>query len=324
MAALFGCITVSNAQSTLVATLSHGSDVSMFYGTYALRDAHEQAESGDIINLSDGAFQAVDITKAITLRGAGISTTKPTFIVNDFGIEIPSDDANRFTMEGIRCTGTMNVRGSFKDPSFSKCQYKGVDINCYYDEGFIENAMFANCKITDFCNIYHGTIQFVNSYLTNCYRIYDGSGATYLNCVMNQYDLSLLSASQLYNCILFWNEDYTSGYRLPNSSMAYNCVAVNFDSPYADLTSSPGCTTATFNEVFKNFTGKYDDNQTFELISEAQKSYLGIDGTQVGLYGGVLSFTTIPSYPQFTKMDVAGKTTTDGKLSVDIEIGAGQ
>ena len=31
--------TMSFAQSTLVATLSHGSNITMYYGTYALRDA---------------------------------------------------------------------------------------------------------------------------------------------------------------------------------------------------------------------------------------------------------------------------------------------
>ena len=64
--------TATFAQNTLVATLTHGDNISIYYGVNALREAHEAATSGDIINLSGGAFPAVDITKGITLRGAGI------------------------------------------------------------------------------------------------------------------------------------------------------------------------------------------------------------------------------------------------------------
>ena len=51
---------VSYAQQ-LVATLTHGEDVSMFYGAYAYRDAMAAAVDGDVINLSGGGFQALVI-----------------------------------------------------------------------------------------------------------------------------------------------------------------------------------------------------------------------------------------------------------------------
>ena len=323
MAAFFGCITVSNAQSTLVATLSHGSDVTMFYGAYALRDALEKAESGDVINLSNGAFQAANITKGITLRGTGIDSTIPTYIVNDLEINIPSDDANRFTMEGIRCTGTMRIRGTFSDPCFLKCQFHVADVGNY--EAHIENSMFANCKITESYEISHATAQFVNCYLGYCSGMYEESSATYLNCVMRQGGyLYNLGFSHLYNCILYNYDNWGYNYNIPSNSLAFNCVAINYDTPYAELVSHPNCTTSTLTEVFKDFTGEYSDEQTFELTDGAKTKFLGTDGTQVGLYGGTLSYTSTPSYPQFTKMKVDGKTSTDGKLGVDIEVGAGQ
>lgn len=325
MAALFGCFASSRAQSTLVATLSHGNDVSMYYGAYALRDALEKAESGDIINLSDGAFQAVDITKAITLRGTGIDNKMPTYIVNDFNINIPTEDTNRFTMEGIRCSGNMYLRGKFKDAAFSKCQYSYVELG-YYDEDFIENAMFANCKIIDRYQLCHGSVHFVNCYLGNCDRYYDTASATFLNCVMNQEYLSNLPYSQIENCIIFWKETTygSSAYSIPTTSLAYNCVAINHENAYNDLVSSSGCVASTFAEVFKNFTGEYSDESNFKLTDEAKTKFLGLDGKQVGLYGGILPYNSTPSYPRFTKMDVSSKTTTDGKLNVNIEVASGQ
>ncbi|MBQ8463977.1 MAG: hypothetical protein IJ544_07685 [Prevotella sp.] len=74
-------------------------------------------------------------------------------------------------------------------------------------------------------------------------------------------------------------------------------------------------------EVFKTLTGTtYNDSETFELTDEASTTLLGIDGTQVGIYGGNMPFDSTPSNPQITKCNVAAKSTADGKLSVDITV----
>ena len=82
----------SFAQNTVVASLSHGTETTIFYGSNALKDAVAAAESGDVINLSAGTFYASDISKGITLRGTGIDIDEPTYIVNDFVIEIPAEE----------------------------------------------------------------------------------------------------------------------------------------------------------------------------------------------------------------------------------------
>ena len=112
---LMGCIGAM-AQNTLVATLSHDSEITMYYGAYALRDAVNAAQSGDIINISGGAFLSVDITKAITLRGTGIDDPAPSYISGNFSINKPAEVENRFTMEAIRCRGQIYMWGAFKSP----------------------------------------------------------------------------------------------------------------------------------------------------------------------------------------------------------------
>ena len=139
--------TMSYAQNTLVATLSHEENITMYYGTYALRDAVNAAVSGDVINLSGGAFQAVNITKGITLRGTGIDDAAPSYISGDFTINVATDDANRLSMEGIRCTGTITMQGTFNSPYFVKCQFYSFDYN---SNSTIKNAMFGNCRIRTF------------------------------------------------------------------------------------------------------------------------------------------------------------------------------
>ena len=323
--------TATFAQNTLVATLTHGENVSMFYGTYALRDAHNAAVSGDVINLSGGGFQKVDITKAITLRGTGIDASVPTSIVSEFIIAIPSDDANRFSMEGIRCQGTVHLRGTYENPYFMKCQFPSVYID---DKPTIKNAMFVNCKNTNSFSLEGtSTVQFVNSYVSGFSNNSEStSSASFINCVIflpNEYMASYMRSCQLMNCILSYNHNnryYSSS--LPSTSIATNCVAINDNGKMSNVFNNsqvnPGCGHQLYSEVFKDFTGTYTDAQTFELTESAKTQLLGTDGTQVGLYGGLMPYTSVPAYPRITKMNVASKTTADGKLSVEIEVSAAE
>ena len=78
----------------------------------------------------------------------------------------------------------------------------------------------------------------------------------------------------------------------------------------------------TIKSVFKTYNGTdgFSFNELYELTDEAKTKYIGTDGTQVGLHGG-MGFDLVPSTLQITKCEVAPRSTTDGKLSVSIEVG---
>lgn len=57
-----------------LATLNHNDSITVYYGMNALQQAHASAVNGDIITLSSGIFNSVNITKAVTIRGAGAWT----------------------------------------------------------------------------------------------------------------------------------------------------------------------------------------------------------------------------------------------------------
>jgi hypothetical protein len=109
--------------------------------------------------------------------------------------------------------------------------------------------------------------------------------------------------------------------------MAMNCISTTFNCNNSGLFSN--LSTAAINcryvasGLFKTFTGSSDSTE-FELTDEAKATYLGTDGKEVGMYGGDLPYSSTPSYPQITKMNVANKTTADGKLSVEIEVSAAE
>lgn len=315
------------SQNTLVATLTHGESINMYYGTYALRDAMNAAVSGDVINLSGGSFQAVNITKAVTLRGAGIDNANPTYILGDYTINIDSVDSSRLLMEGLRNTGTIGMAGTFNSPYFVKSIFYSFD---YDSSATIKNALFTNCRITKQYSIRGwSSTQFVNSFISGFGNVTDNSSATFANCIilpnLEGNFPGDIGFSSLVNCIIYLERYLGYGdVRLPSSTTATSCVSIGYGTLFGNNPANTGNKQATFAEIFEDFEGTYSDDELFELTDEARTKFLGTDGTEVGLYGGLMPYNTTPSYPQIKKMNVAKKSTADGKLSVEIEVNAVQ
>lgn len=320
--------TFTYAQTSLLATLSHDGNITTFYGANALRDAHEAAVSGDVITLSSGTFQATNITKAITLRGAGMKMnaelmSEPSVILGDFNIEIPETDVNTLTIEGIYHNYTITVKCVLKNATFLKCRLGNVEI--YYDHHiYMEECTFIHSETMGrfIAHTDASTVTFINSVI----RVNDRVNGIkeFTNCIVLSNNASNIYGSSCKNCIFLFKEDYTYiGFR-GNNSIEYNCIA-NQPSAFNNNSNSTN-RYVPLEEIFKtpmNLDTNIDD-WDFELTDEAKTTYLGIDGTEVGIYGGSLPFDPTPTNPQITKFNVASKTTADGKLSVDIEIKAAE
>ena len=122
--------TMSFAQSSVLATLSHEGEISTFYGVTALKSAVEAAENGDVITLSSGQFNAVDISKTITLRGAGMSVStdsinshEATIIQGAFTISQADTIEGRIVMEGLYFGQAVSYEGVLKNAQFLKCRF---------------------------------------------------------------------------------------------------------------------------------------------------------------------------------------------------------
>lgn len=302
------CVVMSFAQNMLVATLTHGDEIKMYYGSYAYQQAMNNAAHGDVINLSGGGFQATNITKAVSLRGAGIDSGNPTYIINDFNVQIPSTTTERLSAEGIYFSGTMIVTDTLMNAYFLKSylNYFNATTNSH---GSVKNAVFANCKVMQSSINHNSTVQYINSYVGK-FSNSSNSPTAFINCTISS-SLVNFNVSTFLNSI-FVDSGSTS---LSSTNIANNNVSVN--NGY------------TFKNIVNGSNNKYAEKSIFidedplnDLTEEAKAEYLGGDGTPVGMYGGTLPFNTTPSYPQITKMNVANKTTADGKLSVEIEVSA--
>lgn len=305
------CSVSAFAQNTLVATLTHGDEVSMFYGTNALQQACSAATHGDVINLSGGKFQSTKITKAVAVRGTGIHDANPTYIVNGFEVEIPANVTEKLSFEGCRITSMMTIKGTLSNAYFLKNSLAGVSV--YSSNGKMDNGMFVNCDVYGMSLYGQSTAQIINSYVENFSN--SGKLASFVNCVVNtNANPAIYKNSQFVSCIMY----QTNGYCFPSTSTAINCVGLDANKKaFRDMSLKENCSYAGM-DIFQ------ESNVWKDLTDEAKAKYLGIDGTPVGKFGGMIPYDMTPSYPQITKMNVAAKTTADGKLSVEIGVSAAQ
>lgn len=315
------------SQSALIATLTHEGNISTFYGASALQQAHAAAADGDIITLSSGTFQSVNITKGVTIRGAGMqfldNGAEPTIITGAFDIgSVNAGPVQNLTFEGIYTNSIVQYRCEVINATFLKCRFNSFGQNF----GRLTNAQFIHCRVGNGlqlngsssatcigCVIWNPS---TNSVSYNSFQMQ--------NCVLYNGDSwDGFQNSSLRNCILIANREYA----IPSSTNVYNCVDVYEDegtSLFENVPNSTNKRVQGLSNILKSGTMTYGDSFTYELTDEALATYLGSDGTQVGIYGGNLPFDATPTNPQIKKCNVASRSTADGKLSVEIEVSSAQ
>ena len=315
------------AQGSLLATLNHEGTISTFYGSQAWKNAHDAAANGDVITLSSGTFPAVNITKAITVRGAGMgidstAVSEPTVITGDFTINIAEPGSNRLTLEGIYSNHTISYL-NVVNPLFLKCRLKNV--TTYNGSAVLKDASFIHCRIAeDFDLVTNCSASCVNSVI----QVPTSNSSTtsnfeFINCCLIG-DMGSVRSSSFKNCII---SDNVNSHYISSSCTAYNCVCLTANNYFRYITNATNKSLTEYATLFKTYPGgplALLDSETFELTDAAKTQYLGADGTEVGIYGGNLPFDPTPSNPQITKCNVAAKSTADGKLSVDIEVNAAE
>ena len=336
---LFAAMLVAMAATaqTPTATLLHDGDVKCFYGKEALVNAVAEAENGDNITLSSGLFSGTTIDKAITLKGAGMSPDTingitPTTINSDMTIN--TSDVN---VEGVYIAASLTLN-HFNNIKIIKSIVTG-NVNCLDGEERVSQFFLESrcCGLMNVSNGNNADLFIENACIHDIYNHFDGyfhdnpsackSHIDARNSIMGIHmktdhyssGYNYLCNTSFTNCFL-----YKVGGDLniiePNNSVFY-CVGLG--NSIFSLVSSAGNTNATvenFSDFFKTFDGNYNDNETFELTAAAQTTYLGDDGTQVGIYGGSMPFDPKPNNPYITKLNVAEKSTPQGTLSVDIQV----
>ena len=344
--AMLTCMAVTYAQSPLVATLNHNDTISVYYGIDALKSAYSASVIGDVITLSSGGFNACNIYHEITIRGSGmeqdsINKIAPTVLIGDFKVHSSGNVSSdcHLTMEGIWHDGTIYVYSGNSSPfhdlkyaQFIKCRLgtlqtkyeSGISSSSSY--GCLWESKFVQCRIrritcngsATLINCYAGSISY---YSTHHYMKFEC-----INSVVGDVGVNLVY-SNFSNCVLVGTNP------LDASNMAYNCV-----SAYSGSDTSNGydlfknlpynLSNVAYNDVSRVFdtdtyhSGKYFDTDTYQLLDSIRTKHIGTDGTEIGMYGGALSFNPQNTMPKIKKFSVAPQSDGEGKLKVEIEVSA--
>ena len=309
----------SYAQSQ-IATLSHNGEITTFYGAEALKTAHNNAEAGDVITLSAGSFNSVNITKLITIRGAGMGVkvndtdtySDPTIIVGDFSVTADGNETNHFTLEGVRNDNRMILRGT-NYTQFFKCTFYDVRFEANY--GSLQNCTFVHCYVSNsFDALYNTTFTGVNSYFKNADFCGSSSLFTLTNCVVEIESSLDLRYSSLKNCIIINKGSKDDIYIQKDYSTIYYTLWAGVGSePFKEFGDGH------YNYIQSTYDDLFVDGSFYKLTDDAKK-YVGSDGKELGIYGGSMPFTSKTSIPQITKCEVAPQSTKEGKLSVNIVV----
>lgn len=319
---LLNVVGMTNAfGQTQVATLQHNDTISMYYGQNAFVEAYNACADGDIITLSSGTFTKCDIGKTITLRGAGCvadtaTNVSPTIIPGTITFT-----SSNVTIEGVQFTGYLECGYSatcMDNLSFIKC-----NINV------IENGHFHNNPLTNF--------QFIDC-IINTYKFNGFAGSSIINCVIgiteynqgdiynpiNVYNSVVLFASGLSITNIVANNSIiasVSGHNVSNCTFN-NCIGIKLGdtSILEGQANTSNMEVNDYSDVFETFNGTVSFDENYNLKDEIINTFLGNDGSQVGIYGGMMPYNPRPSYMKIKRCNVASRSTIDGKLSVDIEI----
>ncbi|MBP5547128.1 MAG: hypothetical protein J6X59_07645 [Bacteroidales bacterium] len=310
-----------------LATLNHNDSITVFYGVDALNQAHSAAVNGDIITLSSGVFNSFTITKAVTIRGAGAWTDSlgnQTTIRNNCWLDVSQDSLYHLTIEGIYFLNDVYVGSTgLYNPQFLKCYFDQKFYCRSTNEGLMQNAMFVNCYLDKwFASYDNGTngaknTQFVNSVIDESWDY--SCPDIFVNCMVTQDPQAQFILKRVFqNCVLCY--DFSSSIcPSQNSYTAFNCIFIQWNTGISCGNLFSGHPNHTlwnmrgWNTVFK--TDGY-----YELNDSIAATCLGLDGTQVGIYGGAMPFNPRVTNPIIKSINVATRSTADGKLPVNIEV----
>lgn len=319
--ALMGKAQVTDEQSAI---LQVGDNAQIFYGTNALVEALEAApDRGATITLSSGTFAGGTMTKCVNIYGAGWVEQKvarnndnpsdnsilPTIISSRLTISIPEEltAPHNIHIEGLKTAYSIGSHLCDKP-------IDGLEImKCYiadYNTGFQftaenKNVVFTQCYLDIVYGLGDALIQ-------NCY-LGHGSNITCRNIneshVVINHCMVWGSSGYGASCkALFTNSMLVGNYGIGPNSTAHNCM---FDiAGISNVGSTDNIFNVNYGQIFDDATNfNYTDARTFKIKDELVDTYMGGDGTQIGINGGNYPWNRTPHTPlvKDLKLSIDGK-----------------
>lgn len=326
---------LSTIKAQDVVTLHHLGVTTPYYGNSAFTDAYSASVNFDTIILP-GAFYnpPASINKKLTIIGTGhfpdsTSATGVTKITSTLYI---TSNADSLHLEGLYINGSISFESNqaINDVVIKRnyitgdVVFNGDRSNPCYRALIYQNVMNSisadnTMQITIANNHMMGAIVRLNSSVVENNIMYSTrySGYPYY-CEYLFFDLN---QSLIQNNIFL----------IPNNN--FLCVGgINNIFNKNIFVSSPSLGSGTEsgnsynvvqNSIFVNQSGSSFD-YTHDYHLQFPAVYIGTDGSQIGIYGGLYPFKegAVPANPHIQSKNISATTNSSGELSVDVKVSA--
>ncbi|MBR5395339.1 MAG: hypothetical protein IK144_09720 [Bacteroidaceae bacterium] len=295
---VIACLAIAGIQSVKaqpsIAALHHARRVTLYSGAQ-LQTVIDKAMSGDTIYLSEGTFGGgITINKSkIALIGAG----ERTVISGTVRIGNGDDAINNLFLEGLNIRGDINVSGgNVTDIVVSQCQLYSTESGGSY-VGMIRVVNMVRCNLKNTLKGNFTSISLSNSKIKEVSTYH----ASLNHCNIGKVDSESDDVGNIYtNCII---DNFAAR---SHSSESDKAVLINC------LVSGN-----TQDAIVENC--KKENSSILDENLEASPSFIGNDGTVVGIMGGDTPYTLIPSAPHVSEHKIEVDAESQ-KLNVTLTI----
>jgi hypothetical protein len=328
-----------NASFAQLTIALHHNGQGSYYSSFDSLKNHIQ--SGDTIYLPGGGFNIGNwnIDKTVHVFGVGhnpdsTTTTGTTYLSGNIILKTGADNSffQGFYLTGNIIFGTNVSDQIVNNTIISRCNLtniylsfdgttttssSNISIRENIVRGTLSGGFAANVSISN--NIIQGLVQYFNSMLFSNNIMMGGfcNNGPFNNNNFSTFQNNIL-IQQYYNC---------SGNYL-ESSCNSNYFANNIFNqphafPYNSSTGNGNWLGIDLSTVIVGQSGlSFDYVQNYHLISPS--TYLGTDGTQVGIYGGVYPFKegSVPQNPHVISKTIQQSTDNSGNLNINVKVKA--
>lgn len=307
---IFGCLmaisTGLHAQNnTGKIFLEHGGSITQVFNNSGMQKAIDAASAGDVIYLSKGEFNGgFTINKSISIVGSGADATnyndRTRFNWAGNGVTIGSEENNNslsleISIKGVYFDNSVYLRSGVANITITKC---------YFQNGLSTNSGYSVKKIILDRSRFNGIdmySQIEDLTAKNCkfYRISGQGGTTTASCKFvncNIYTVETNTKAMIVNSIVNQVGNGTTDYLNTNTILVNTLYhSMNGYDPM-EKASQQDCYSTTETLITNN--NDYECAMTKDQLQAA--GYLGVDGTVVGIEGGVNPYSLTLHAPSVT------------------------
>lgn len=297
---MIACCLVATAQNVLAQSnysgkvfLQHNGNITATFGGDEIDKAIAAAAEGDTLFLSKGRFDSnFTINKSLSLIGsgaeAGDDSQRSTCIDWNQNPKIDGGDTkviSSVTIEGIYSSPGFYVQGKIENVTFKKCYFNNtLGISNYSNNGYSNKVVVDRCHIWSVST--DGSIA--DATIKNCKinNVYGQGGQSissckFINCNIRRVDTN--TKAMFVNSIINEVGNGTSDYLGENAILVNTLYHIMNGYDPMEKASQQDCWSTT--ETVVNSNSDLECNMTTDQRQTA--GYLGVDGTVVGVDGGV-------------------------------------